>query len=70
MVKSHKKAQANLIIDVDTQKLDFFDEKLKKKVSLNDKEKDFMSFLYKVREIIEEDLIFKKIYFYIHRKPV
>ena len=50
MVKSHKKAKPDLIVDVDSQKLEFFDEKFKKRVSLNDKEKEFMNFINKVNK--------------------
>lgn len=48
MIRSHKKARADIIIDIDTQKIEINDEKLKKKIALNDKEKDFITLLYKV----------------------
>ena len=56
MIKGHKKAKPDIIVDLDLQKIEIFDEGLKKALSLNDKEKDFMANLIKKVSInISED---------------
>lgn len=47
MIKGHKKAKPDIIIDLDIQKMDILDEGLKKALSLNNKEKQFISELIK-----------------------
>lgn len=47
MIKGHKKAKPDIIVDLDLQKIEIFDETLKKALSLNDSEKDFISNLIK-----------------------
>lgn len=48
MIRGHKKARADIIIDIDSQKIEITDEKFKKKIALNDKEKDFINHVVKV----------------------
>lgn len=56
MIKGHKKAKPDIIINLDQQKIEIFEEKLKKALSLNDKEKEFINaIIKKVSFNISED---------------
>ena len=56
MIKGHKKAKPDIIIDLDLQKIEIFDESLKKALNLNDKEKEFINNLIKKVSVnISED---------------